>query len=219
MSDDDDRYDPDSAGTRPDSGLETSNQPGKILLAAMVKLGDSLETAFGSASSRNDVEYERARFVHALSAFSEFLRENDAPTLYSQRLHRLAIALSDLNEGKTDPLVAQSSYGSVNAGQTTAEWIGRSNAALGIAALVTTGSTRKQAATQAERATGIKTSRLLSWYDEFRKPVGKSKTTNSLARARFADLSEFIVILHGPEAQKLADHFFKRATEELQKQT
>ena len=103
MSDDDDRHDPVFARNSTRCWARNS-QPAweDSFLAAMVKLGDSLETAFSSASSRNDVEYERARLIHALTvAFSEFLRENDAPTLYSQRLHRLSIALSDdLNEAK-----------------------------------------------------------------------------------------------------------------------
>jgi hypothetical protein len=219
MPDDSDSHDPDTTGIRQISGLQISDQPGKILLAAMVKLGENLEKAFGSASSRNDVEYERARFIHALSAFSEFLRENDAPTLYSQRLHYLAIELGDLNEGKTGRLLMQSSFGSVNAGQTTGEWIGRANAALGIAALVAAGSTRKQAAKHAERATGSNASRLLSWYDEFRKPVEKSKIKNSLARVRFTDLSELILLVDNLEVHKLANHFFKCAAKELQKQT
>jgi hypothetical protein len=209
-----------AGGIRPDGGgLKTTDQPETILLASLVKLGDELAVAFESISGRDDVGYERARYIHGLRAFSDFLRANGAPLHHAQRLNRLAVVLSDLNEGKTDPLLAQSSFGSVNAGATTTEWVGRANAALGMVALVAMGNTRKQAAEQAERATGIAASRLISWYDEFRKPIEKSKTTNSLARALFENAAGLIPQGNSLAAQKMADHFFGRATAQLQKQT
>jgi hypothetical protein len=219
----DDHDDHDGAhcgGIRPDGGLETADQPETIiLLRSLVKLSDELAVAFESVSGRDDVEYERARYIHALSAVSSFLRANGAPLHYAQRLHRLAVVLSDLNEGKTDSLVEQSSFGSVNAGATTTEWVGRANAALGMTALVAAGNTRRQAAKQAEQATGIAASRLISWYDEFRKPIEKSKITNSLARALFENAAGLIRQGNSLAAQKLADHFFGLAPSQLQKQT
>jgi hypothetical protein len=220
MPDDHDDHDGAHAGgIRPDGGLETADQRETILFTSVVKLGDELAVAFESVSARDDVEYERARYIHALRALSDFLRANGAPLHYAQRLNRLAVVLSDLNEGKTDWLVAQSSFGSVNAGATTTEWVGRANAALGMAALVAAGNTRKQAAKQAERATGIAASRLISWYDEFRKPIEKSKITNSLARALFENATGLIPQDNSLAARKLADHFFGLAAAQLQKQT
>ena len=217
MPDDhDDREDMHAGGIQPDGRLETSDQPETILRASLVKLGEELAVAFESVARRDDVEYERARYIHALSAVSSF---NNAPLNYAQRLHRLAVALSDLNEGKTDSLLAQSSFGGVNAGATTAEWVGRANAALGMAALVAAGNTRKQAAKQAEQATGIAASRLISWYDEFRKPAEKSKTSNSLARALFDNVMGLLPLQNVHAAQKLADHFFGLAAVQFQKQT
>src|ERR1700722_536526 len=109
MPDDhDDREDMHAGGIQPDGRLETSDQPETILRASLVKLGEELAVAFESVARRDDVEYERARYIHALSAVSSF---NNAPLNYAQRLHRLAVALSDLNEGKTDSLLAQSSFG------------------------------------------------------------------------------------------------------------
>ena len=93
----------------------------KILLASMVKLADTLRDAFDSNPERADVEYERARYVHALRAVSNFLRANNAPLHYAQRLHRLAIAIADLNEGKTDRLLEPTPTGGVNPGGVTAE--------------------------------------------------------------------------------------------------
>jgi hypothetical protein len=220
MPDDHDDHDGAHAGgIRPDGGLETADQRETILFTSVVKLGDELAVAFESVSARDDVEYERARYIHALRALSDFLRANGAPLHYAQRLNRLAVVLSDLNEGKTDWLVAQSSFGSVNAGASTTEWVGRANAALGMAALAAAGNTRKQAAKQAERATGIAASRLISWYDEFRKPIEKSKITNSLARALFDHAKGLIPLQDVHVAQKLADRFFRLAAAQLQKQT
>jgi hypothetical protein len=219
MPDDhDDRQDI-HAGVRADGGREISDGPEAILRGSLVKLGDELAAAFDSDTARNDVEYDRARYIHALRALSDFLRTSGAPLHYAQRLHRLATALMDLNDGKTDELLAPSSFGSVNAGATTTEWMARANAALGMATLVAVGNTRKQAAQQAERATGIAASRLISWYDEFRKPIEKSKTTNWLARALFDNALPLTSLQNVQGAQKLADHFFGLAAARLQKQT
>jgi hypothetical protein len=207
------------AGVRADDGLEFSDRPETILRASLVKLGEELAVAFDSDSARDDVEYDRARYIHGLRAFSDFLRANGAPLRYAQLWNQLAVALMDLNDGKTDELLAPSSFGSVNAGATTAEWVGRANAALGMATLVAVGNTRRQAAQHAERATGIASSRLVSWYDEFRKPIEKSKTTNGLARALFDNALPLTSLQNAHEAQKLADHFFGLAAARLQKQT
>src|SRR5271166_373843 len=95
------------AGLSPPSGFAPRRLPeavlavipmtSKILLASMVKLADGLERAFDSNAERDDwAGYERARYVHALRAMSDFLRANNAPLRYAQRLNRLAVALADL---------------------------------------------------------------------------------------------------------------------------
>jgi hypothetical protein len=83
-------------------------------------LGDKLADAFDSNPERHSVDYERARYLHALRAMSDILRANNAPLHYAQRLNRLAVSLSDLNGGRVD------------AGAPTAQWLGRANVALGI---------------------------------------------------------------------------------------
>jgi hypothetical protein len=216
--DHDDREEKHAGNIRPDGSLEIVGRPETTLRASLVKLGEELAAAFDSDAARDDVEYNRARYIHGLRAFSDFLRANGAPPHYAQRLYRLAVALMDLNDGKTDELLVPSSFGSVNPGAATTEWVGRANAALGMAALIAVGNTRKQAAQQAEQVTAIAASRLLSWYDEFRKPIEKSKISNWLARALFDNALPLASLQNGDEAQKLADHFFGLAAARLQKQ-
>jgi hypothetical protein len=196
-------------------------QPELILRASLVRLGEELASAFDSDLARNEVEYERARYIHALRAMSDFLRANRAPLQYRQRLNRLSVALSDLNDGKTDALLAQSSFGGVNAGDTTAEWTGRAYAALGMAALVAAGANRPKAAETAQRKIGgdVEKKTYLSWYDQFRAPAEKSKTKNWLARALFDNGQSLIDPKITPAAaKKLADYFFARAATQLRKQ-
>ena len=206
----------DSTGTAPlPPQLET-------LRVSVVKLGDSLEEAFDSNRKRDSLKYERARYVHALRAISDFLRTNNAPLHYSKRLHRLGVALGDLNEGRTDPLLTPSPTGGVNPGFTTDEWLGRANAALGMAVLAAAGRTRKQAAKAAERVTKMAMGELISSYDQFRSARNKSRIKNSLAREVFEQGYELIevVLQSAPTAhQALADYFFARATEHLRKQS
>ena len=109
--------------------------PHKKLLASLVKLDEKLADAFDRNPERHWVEYERARYIHALGAMSDFLRTNDAPLHFAQQLNRLAVAISDLNEGRTDALLAPTPTGGVNPGAQTAQWLGRANVALGMAAL------------------------------------------------------------------------------------
>jgi hypothetical protein len=193
----------------------------KILLASMVKLREKLEDAFDSNPERHLVEYERARYIHALRAMSDFLRTNNAPLHFAQRLHRLAVAIYDLNEGRTDALLAPTPTGGVNPGAQTAQWLGRANVALGMAALVATGKTRKPAAEEAKRITGIDVSKLLNWYDEFCKPVETTRIKNALARALFEDGQQMIEVFiqNVPAARALADHFFALAAVQLRKQS
>ena len=113
----------------------------KRLLASMVKLDEKLAVAFDSNPERHWVEYERARYIHALRAISAFRRTSNAPLHFAQQLNRLAVAIYDLNEGRTDALLAPTPTGGVNPGAQTAQWLGRANVALGMAALVAAGKT------------------------------------------------------------------------------
>jgi hypothetical protein len=224
----DEHEDPDDGAGTPSSskhkanlGVRRPDDAQRTLLTSLVKLDDELADAFESDPERKDVERERARYIHAITAMSNFLRANNAPLTYTQQLLRLAGALSDLNEGKTDALLKQSTYGSLNAGDTTAEWIGRAHAALGMDVLVAAGETRKKAAEKAKKTIGadadVKT--LISWYDQFRKSPEKSKTRNLLARAMFENGRSLIPRQISPTAaKKLADHFFTRAANQLRKQ-
>jgi len=60
------------------------------------------------------VDYERARYIHAIRAMSDFLRANNAPLHFAQQFNRLAVAISDLNEGRTDALLAPTPTGGVD---------------------------------------------------------------------------------------------------------
>lgn len=193
----------------------------KILLASLVKLGDKLADAFDSNPERRSAEYERARYVHALGAMSDFLRANNAPLHFAQQLNRLAVAISDLNEGRTDALLARTQTGGVNPGAQTARWLGRANVALGMAALIAAGDTRKLAAKEAKRTTGIDVSKLLSWYDEFRKPPDSSRIKNFLARALFDNGQQMIEVVRQdvPAARALANHFLALAARQLRNQS
>jgi hypothetical protein len=193
----------------------------KILLASIVKLDEKLADAFDKNPERYSVEYQRARYISALRAMSDFLRANNAPLHFAQQLNRLAVAIYDLNEGRTDALLAPTPTGGVNPGAQTAQWLGRANVALGMAALVAGGKTRKLAAKEAKRITGIDVSKLLSWYDEFRKPVETTRIKNALARALFENAQQMIevVMQDVPAARTLADHFFALAAVQLRKQS
>jgi hypothetical protein len=204
----------------PEDAREPS--PLNALLVSMVTLTEGLEKAFDNESDRKDVEYERVRYVHALHAISDFLRANNAPLHYAQRWNRLVVALYDANQGRTDPLLAPSSFGSVNPGDPTIEWNARANVALGMAALTAGGATRKEAAQMAERKIGgdIEAKTYLSWFDQFRAPAETSKTKNSLARSLFDSGRSLIdPDISSSAAEKLAHYFFQQAAIQLRKQT
>jgi hypothetical protein len=116
--------------------LENAGKPSPMnaLLVSIVALSNELEKAFDTDPARKDVEYERARYIHALRAISDFLRANNAPLRYAQRWNRLAVAFHDANRGVWDELFTPTSFGSLNAGTPTVEWVAGVNAALGMAA-------------------------------------------------------------------------------------
>jgi hypothetical protein len=201
-----------------DTGDVREPSPYDALTESMVTLGDGLAKAFDSASGRKDMAYERARYIHALNAISVFLRENGAPLHYSRRLHRLAMALNDANEGRADPLLVPISCGGVNTGAPTVDWEARANAALGMAVLAARGAKRREAAETARRKIGadIDVTTYLSWYDQFRSPAEKSKIKNAQARALFDNGRSLIDPDISPSAaRKLSDYFFKLADTQM----
>ncbi len=106
------------------------------LVISLVTLSEELEKAFDSESNRKDVEDERARYIQGLYAISNFLQANNAPIRYARRWNRLAVALNDLNNGRSDPLLLATSFGGGNLGDLDIEWIAKANVALGTTALV-----------------------------------------------------------------------------------
>jgi hypothetical protein len=192
--------------------------PLDALTVSMVALAGGLEKAFDSETDRQDVGYERARYIHALNAISDFLRANNMPLHYSRRLNRLAMALNDANEGRADQLLVPTSFGGVNAGGLTVDWEARANAALGMAVLAAGGAKRGEAAKTARDRIGadIEEKTYLSWYDQFRAPAGRSKIKNAQARALFDNGRSLIDPDISPSAaSKLSDYFFKRANTQL----
>jgi hypothetical protein len=201
--------------------VRNPSSPLNALVVSLVTLSDNLGKAFDTDPERKDVESERARYIHALRAISDFLRTNNAPLRYAQRWNRLAVALNDANYGIADKLLAPSSFGSLNAGDPTVEWTARAQAALGMAALIAGGATRPQAAQIAQRKIGghIEAKTYLSWWDQFIAPAERSKTKNSLARALFDGGRSLIdPEISSSAATKLADTFFERAAIQLRKQ-
>jgi hypothetical protein len=183
----------------------------QVLLVSLFVLGNKLNEAFPEQAKNSSPEHQRAQFVCALGALSGFLRANNAPLYFAQQLFRLAIALLDLNDGKTDPLLKPTPFGKANSGKATTEWLNRANAALGVAALIAAGEHRNEAAAHGSRKTGIEKPKLVNWYDEFSKP--NPKINASLARELFNSGRHMIEAVGQDVAAKraLAEHFFSRA--------
>jgi hypothetical protein len=177
------------------------------IIQSCTALRHELELAFDSHPERDSKEYQRARYIHALRAFANFLRSAGAPTAYRKRLFRLAIALSDLNEGKMDWLLIPTATGGVNPGVDTSLWCARANAALGVLALMRCGVPRKVAVKSARDP------KVLGWLDEFSRGPTKSKIKNTLAHAFFGSGREFIETSRSDKARlrQLAKHFLASA--------
>jgi hypothetical protein len=164
----------------------------------VARLGNELELAFNSNPERNWPEYERARYIHALATIAKFLGANTKSQDIAKRFWRLSVALADLDRGAVDPLLAPTATGGVNPGDDSWTRCARAKVALGIHALILAGLTRKLAAEEAaakfpeisklaaferENSSPTKT-KILNWYDDFKKPAGTGRT---IARAIFED--------------------------------
>jgi hypothetical protein len=101
--------------------------------------------------------------------------------------------LDDLNWGVVDSLLKPLDP---NSGASTRTWCARAKVALAVHASVLEGLTRNEAAKKVARDfrdfpgilgenQQLSYKRVLNWYDEFRKPVGESRITNTIARGIF----------------------------------
>ena len=181
------------------------------------RLINELDQIFSQQPEDDRPEEEREQYMRAFTAIGVFLQEHDAPRHVQRRLYRLGIALDDLNLGKADTLLQPTSFGGGNAGLDTNVWIGRANAALGMAALIAAGDNREEAATSAMRAIGIKKSQVLRWYDEFRKAGDNRLIASSHAASIFDDGQKVInAFPKDPMGhRRVATRFFKLAAERL----
>jgi hypothetical protein len=206
------------------------------LVKALAKLGDELEQAFDSQPDRISAKDQRARYVYALRAISDFLRAAGAKLPYVNRLWRLAIALDDLNQGIVDPLLKEMATGGLRPAGDTWLWCARANVALGMCVLIESGFNRTEAAQRAARDypkisklaafdkdQGTTETKILNWYDEFRKGRAKSRIKNTLAHSIFETPQQEIALAvqdftAGPDQSKahlfaFADYFFAKALE------
>jgi len=197
--------------------------PPEKLFESLVKLVIEFEQAFPEQPQYDPPEHERVRYIHALRAMYDFLRANNAPLHFTRPLYRLAIKLSDLNDGKVDPLLTPTPTDDkkeANPGKVTTAWIGHANAALGMVALMAAGGSQTEAARSAMRIIGAEESKLVSWCDEFRKPANNRRVWSSKACVIFDSGWQWIEMAANDSAacRRLAKHFFNRAATELRKQ-
>jgi hypothetical protein len=200
------------------------------LFRALATVGNELDLAFLNSPERVSPEDERARYTYALRELAKFLQS--CGSVHHSRFWRLAMALDDLNDGVTDPLLKARSIGGSKGN--TRLWCARANVALGMYVLVEAGLRRKEAAEKAAKdypginkvaafergqKSDIKT-KILGWYDEFKKDRHKTKI-NSVALSLFENgqklidptVHDFMASGQRDELFRLADHFFQRATD------
>ena len=200
------------------------------LIKALAMLGSDLDLAFNSSPERLSSEDERSRYIYAFRALSIFLRACGG--VHARRFWRLVMAFDDLNYGVTDPLLKVRRTGGSKGN--TWLWCARANVALGMYVLVEAGLSRKEAAERAakdypginkvaafERGKKSDTkTKILGWYDQFKKDRHKTKI-NSVALSLFENgltlidfaVQDFMASGQGDELFRLADHFFRRATD------
>jgi hypothetical protein len=200
------------------------------LIKALGTLRSELDLAFLNSPERVSPEDERARYTYALRELAKFLES--CGSIHHSRFWRLAMALDDLNDGVTDPLLKARRTGGSRGN--TWLWCARANVVLGMYVLVEAGLSRKEAAEKAakdyprinkvaafERGQKSDTkTKILGWYDEFKKDRHKTKI-NSVALSLFENgqklidlaVQDFMASGQRDELLRLADHFFQRATD------
>jgi hypothetical protein len=199
------------------------------LIKALAMLGSDLDLAFDCNPERVSSEDERFRYTNAVRALAMFLQA--CGDKHASRVWRLAMALDDLNDGVTDPLLKAKRTGGSRGN--TWRWCARANVALGIYVLVEASLlSRKEAAEKAAKdypginkvaafERGIKSdtkTKILGWYDEFKKDRHKTKI-NSVAVSLFEEgrklidpaVQDFMAGGQRDALFRLADHFFRRA--------
>ena len=171
----------------------------------LAKLRDDLEHAFNSEPERNSPEEERLRYIFALTKISQFLKKVLSSKISSKRIYELAVALEDLDHGRVDPLLNPSSPST--SASPTRIWCERARVAVALHAYINAGLNRQQAAKKLaskfpelgklaafERGYHVSstTTKILGWYDEFRKPIDKSRIKNETARYTFEQGQQLI---------------------------
>jgi hypothetical protein len=162
----------------------------EAVLQVLAKLGNALEIAFTSDPERNSPEDERLRYIVALTEISKFLRAVTASPILPKRIYDLAVALADLELGRTDPLLRAASPGT--SASPTRIWCARARVAAVMHAYVSAGWTRRDAAKKVadafpeidalaafERRSSSSPpwKKVLNWYDQFKKPKSKINPT------------------------------------------
>jgi hypothetical protein len=194
------------------------------MIASFETLGrllNQLALAFGTqqpATSKLDrATYDRARYVHALKGFSDFVTAIGSPQ-YQRPLFLLAQALDDLNHGAVHPLLRPVETGGTKRHNVTSIWCARADIAVGVFALTRTGMTRKDAAEKAAREfpeisqlSGVKrltpastARKIISWCEDFAKGES-SKIKNHLAHAYYADGLLRVQTLADPSPERFAN--------------
>jgi hypothetical protein len=191
---------------------------------ALVAKNDAIAT--DSSPPDQTPKYKRLRLIHALQAIAEFYQELGFNKSLEWDFHHLALALDDLNRGTVDPLLEPVKTGGTKKLNASWVWCARAYVALGIRTLVKTGLTRQQAAKQAARqfpairklaATNRSfpastEAKILSWLDDLNKGH-RGKIKNRQALAIFDDGVRLLEPLSGDGLLRVAERWFKRATE------
>ena len=180
----------------------------------LAKLGEELELAFSSNPDRNSPEDDRVRYMFALTAISKFLHGATASPVLPKRFYDLAVALADLEFGRTDPLLKPALPGT--SASPTRIWCARARVAVVMHAYVCAGWTREDAAKKVagvfpeinslaaferQSSSSPPWKKALNWYDQFKKPNSK---INPEARTLF-DLGSKTAPLGAPATEVQQD--------------
>jgi hypothetical protein len=167
----------------------------EALQKILAKLGDDLELAFSSNPERNSPEDDRVRYIFALTTISKFLDGATTSHILPKRFYDLAVALADLEFGRTDPLLKAASAGT--SASPTRIWCARARVAVVMHAYISAGWKRENAAKnvagafpeidslaafERQSSSSPPWKKALNWYDQFKKPNSK---INPVARSIF----------------------------------
>jgi hypothetical protein len=117
------------------SGVEDATYQ---LISNLARIFEDQTTPAGAAA--------RLEYIRALKAIGIFLKKVGAAPQVNRKLFELATALSDLDDGSTDPLFQIKRPGKPL--DSTTLWSARGIVALGMVALIETGKSQEEAAEQ-----------------------------------------------------------------------